>query len=117
MPMRGRERRSNSSWKAIAQSRQRHRVGAHDHHAVSDVLHHARALGQRILDRDDEALEQVERLVLALLLGEADEPDQVGEHDRHPQDAERLLARLLQLRLHVRDHVLLDRVARKLRCR
>ena len=116
--MRGRERRSNSSWKSIAQSASA--TGSVPTIITpSPMFFTTRApRGQRVLDRHDEPLEQVQRLVLALLLGEPHEPDQVGERDRHAQLSERLLAELLELGLHVGDHVLLDRRrVRKFRCR
>ena len=50
-----------------------------------------------------------ERLLLALLLGEAGVAGEVGERDRHAHAAEVELL-VVQVDLHVADHVLLDEV-------
>ncbi len=86
--------------------RQRHRVGRHDHHLVADRLHDQRLRGERRLDRLDEPLDQVERLLVALLLGVADEPGQVDEAEGHLHAAH--LPHAAEVDLHVADHVLLD---------
>src|SRR5207244_12809770 len=65
--------------KADRPVRELRRVVSDDHDAVSDVLHETRADRERVLDRDDEPLEQIERLLLALLLGEAHKADQVRD--------------------------------------
>ncbi len=108
MPIRGSGRRPPlSSWKPTAQSTSAGRVGADHHHLVADRLHHARLVGQRLLDRLDEALDHVERLLLARLLGQPRVAREVGEGDRHAQAAE-LVARAVEL--EVPDHVLADEV-------
>ena len=92
--------------------RQRNRVVPHDHHAVADVLHDPGAARQRFLDRADEGLHQIDRLLLARLLGEPHEADEVRKGDRDPQLTESL-GLVVQLRLHVGDHVLLDEVTQE----
>ena len=87
----------------------RARVGADDHHLVADGLDHARALGQRDLDVLDEALDGVDRLLLARLLGQARVARQVGERDGDAQAPE-VERRPLEVGLHVPDDVLLDEV-------
>ena len=110
MPMRGSGRRSASRrWKPTAQSTSARGIGADDHHLVADRLDHARVVGQRELDVLDEALDGVDRLLLALLLGQARVAGEVGERDRHPQAAEVEL-RAVEVGLHVADDVLLDEV-------
>ena len=84
-------------------------VGADDHHLVADRLDHARVVGQRDLDVLDEALDGVDRLLLALLLGQARVAGEVGEGDRDPQAPE-VERRALEVGLHVADDVLLDEV-------
>ena len=64
----------------------------------------------------DEALDQVERLLLALFLGEAHEADEVREGDRDAQLAEHLALVRSSSDSHVRDHVLLDEVPQEVRC-
>ena len=46
------------AWKPTAQSVERGRVRADDHHLVADRLDDARVVGQRVLDRLDEALDR-----------------------------------------------------------
>ena len=64
--------------------------------------------GSVSLDGLDEALDDVERLLVALLLGQPRVAREVGEGDRDPQAAE--LARPSTLGLEVADDVLLDEV-------
>ena len=85
---------------------QGHRVGRDDHHLVADRLHDQRLGRQRRLDRLDEALDQVERLLVALLLGVAGEAGQVDEAERHLHPAH--LPHAAEVGLHVADDVLLD---------
>jgi len=66
-----------------------------------------RALGQGALHALHETLHVRERLLLALLLGEARVPGQVAEGDGHAHAAE---VAALQVDLHVPDHVLLHEV-------
>src|ERR671937_428334 len=80
-------------------------VLAHHHHLVADRLYDAGVVGKGGVHALHEALHEGERLLLALLFGEAGVAGKVGECDRHPQAAELLLA---ELDLHVADHVLLD---------
>ena len=87
---------------------ERGHVVADHHHLVADRLHDARVLGDRVLDRLDEALDVRERLLLALLLGEARVAREVGERDRHLDAAQ--LRVVLEVHLHVADHVLLHEV-------
>jgi hypothetical protein len=87
---------------------QRRRVRGHDHHRVADRLHDPRLVGQRVLHPLDEALDDVERLLLPRLLGQPRVAREVGERDRHAQAAEVEL--LLALGLEVPDDVLLDEV-------
>ena len=108
--MRGSGRRSATRrWKPTAQSTSAGRVGADDHHLVADRLDHARALGQRHLDVLDEALDGVDRLLLARLLGQARVAGEVGEGDGHAQAPE-VQRRAVEVGLHVPDDVLLDEV-------
>ena len=62
-------------------------VVADHHHLVADRLHHSGVVRQRVGHALDEALHQRERLLLALLLGEARVAGQVGERDRDPHAA------------------------------
>ena len=84
-------------------------VGADDHHLVADRLDHARVIGQRHLDVLDEALDRVDRLLFALLLGQSRVAGEVGEGDGHAQAPE-VQRRVLEVGLHVPDDVLLDEV-------
>ena len=86
---------------------QRGGVRADDHDLVADRLHHARVVGQRVLDRVGEALDRVDRQLVAQLLGQARVAGEVGERDRHTQAPD--VARALEVDLHVADDVLLDR--------
>ena len=68
--------------------------------------------GSVSLDGLDEALDGVDGLLLALLLGQPRVAGEVGEGDRHAQAPEVELAPL-EVGLHVADDVLLDEVRRK----
>ena len=72
-----------------AQSASADGVGADDHHLVADRLDHARVVGQRLGDELDEALDDLERLLLADLLGQPRVAGEVGEGDRHAHAPER----------------------------
>ncbi len=85
-------------------------VGADDHHLVADRLDDARVVGQRVLHRLDEALDDVDRLLLPRLLGQARVAGEVGEGDRHPHAPEVEVAAGLDLELHVADDVLVEEV-------
>ena len=89
---------------------QRRRVGGDDHHLVADRLDDAGVVGQRVGDRLDEALDDVDRLVLPRLLGQARVAREVGEGDRHAQAAEVEVGVRVDLELHVADHVLVEEV-------
>ena len=91
---------------------QRRRVGADDHHLVADRLDHPRVVRERVLDRLDEALDRVERLLLALLLRQPRIAREVREGDGDAQAAEIELV-LPEVGLHVPDHVLLDEVGQE----
>ena len=106
--MRAVGRSVHSVWKPTAQSTSAADVVADDHHLVADRLHHARVLGDRVLHRLDEALDVGQRLLLALLLGEARVAGEVGERHGDLDAAE--LGIVLEVHLHVADHVLLDEV-------
>jgi hypothetical protein len=65
MPIRGSGRRSaGEQLEADRPVRERGRIRADDHHLVADRLDHARVVGQRLLDGLDEALDDVQRLLL-----------------------------------------------------
>ena len=68
-------------------------------------------VGSEFSTDDDELLDQVERLGLALLLGELHEADEVGERDRDVDLAQHLAAARFEVLLHARDQRLLDEVA------
>jgi hypothetical protein len=88
---------------------QRAGVGGDDHHLVADRLHDRRLARQRGLDPGDEALDHVERLDVALLLGVAGEAGEVDEAERDVDLAQFDFRRVATgLGLHVADHVLLD---------
>ena len=109
MPIRGSGR---SRWSCLEAHRpvgQRRRVGADDHHLVADRLDDARVVGERVLDRLDEALDEVDRLLLPRLLGQPRVAGEVGEGDRDAQAAEVELV-VGVVGLHVADDVLLDEV-------
>ena len=109
MPMRGSGRSSRDELlEADRPVGERADVGADDHHLVADRLHDARVVGQRVLDRLGEALDGVDGLLVAQLLGQARVAGEVGEGDRDAQAAE--VARALEVDLHVPDDVLLDEV-------
>ena len=107
--MRGSGRSACSSWKPTAHSVSAPTSEDDDHHGVADRLDHARVVGQRGLDVLDEALDRVEGVLVAGLLGEAGVAGQVGEGDRHAQATE-VEVRVLGVDLEVADHVLLDEV-------
>ncbi len=90
--------------------RQRCRVRGHDHHRVPDRLHDAGLVGERGLDALDEALDGVQRVLLAGLLGQPGVAGEVGEGDRHAQATEVQVGRVLRITLQVTDNVLLDEV-------
>ena len=89
MPIRGSGRSVESARKPTAQSTSAGGVGADDHHLVADRLDHARVVGQRLADQLDEALDDLERLLLAHLLGQPRVAGEVGEGDRDAHPAER----------------------------
>ena len=64
-------------------------------------------VGQRLADELDEALDDLERLLLAHLLGQPRVARQVGERDRDPHAAER---GVVGDQLEVADHVLGEEV-------
>ena len=92
--------------------RERLHVLADDHHLVADRLHHAGVVRQRLRDRLDEALDERQRLLLALLLGESRVAGEVAERERHPHAAE-LSVLVAEVHLHVPHHVLLHEVLEK----
>ena len=110
MPMRGSGRSRLQRLEADGPVEQRRRVGGDDHHLVPDRLDDAGVVGQRVADPLDEALDDVDRLVLPRLLGQARVAGEVGEGDRHPQAAEVEVAVGVDLELHVADHVLVEEV-------
>src|SRR5436190_6596539 len=85
---------------------QGHRVRGDDHHLVPNRLDHERLGGERRLDGLDEALDEVERLLVSLLLRVSGESSEVDEAEGHLHATQLPLP--TQLRLHVTDHVLLD---------
>ena len=91
---------------------QRLHVVADHHHLVADRLDHPGVVRQRVRNALHEALDQRQRLLLALLLGEARIAGEVRERDRHPHPPALDLA-LLELVLHVADHVLRHEVLEK----
>ena len=107
MPTRGCGRSWKRARKPTAHSVSVAGLRRDDHHLVADRLHDRRLGGQRRLDRVDEALDHVERLLVALLLGVAGEPGQVDEAERH-RDPRQAAARPADVGLHVADDVLLD---------
>ena len=82
------------------------RIRGDDHHLVADGLDDHGLRRQRRLHRLHEALDEVERLLVALLLRVAGEAREVDEAERHLDPAE--LARPRELGLHVAHDVLLD---------
>ena len=66
--------------------------------------------GRRLFDRLDEPLDRADRLLVAPLDGQARVAGEVGEGDRHAQAPLLGGARLVEVGLHVADHVLLDEV-------
>ena len=108
--MRGSGRSRAAAWKPTAQSSS---AAASEPTTITSspiVLMIARVVGQRVADRLDEALDDVDRLLLPRLLGQPRVAGEVGEGDRHAQAAEVEVAVGVDLELHVADHVLLDEV-------
>ena len=100
----------SSTGSPTAQSTSARGVGADDHHLVADRLDHARVVGQRLADQLDEALDDLERLLLTHLLGQPRVAREVGERDRHPHPPER---RVVGDQLQVPDDVLLEEVVQQ----
>jgi len=63
-------------------------IVADDHDLVADRLHDPRVLGQRVLDVDDEPLDDVDGVLVADLLDEARVSREVREGERDPQTPE-----------------------------
>ena len=87
-----------------------HRIARDHHHLVADRLDDPGVVGQRRLDRLDEALDGADRLLLADLLGEARVAGEVRERDRDAQAAEVDVTLVAEVGLHVPDDVLLHEV-------
>ena len=64
------------------------RVVEPEQQSVAELLHHARRVGQRARTSCSWRSSNVEREVVAVLVGELREPDDVGEDDR-PREGRR----------------------------
>ena len=110
MPMRGSGRSRCSCWKPTAQSRSAEASLPTIITSSPIVLITRASSGSVFCTRLDEALDDVDRLLLPRLLGQARVAGEVGERDRHPQAAEVEPVAGVDLELHVADDVLVEEV-------